>query len=209
MILSTAYLPPIEYFQKIVSVQSITIEKHEHFIKQTYRNRCHILGANGLQVLSIPLVNTHEKTLICDKRISYTQDWQKLHWRSIASAYANSPYFIYYCDELKVFYENKFEFLFDYNTELLKVILKLLKIQTGLKFTDTYQDIRELEMLKQVQHDGECRDFRNTISPKNEIAPASLKPYSQVFSDKHVFMPNLSIIDLLFNMGPDSVECLS
>src|SRR4051812_40110753 len=128
MILSTAYLPPVEYFQKIVSVPNISIEKHEHFVKQTYRNRCHILGANGLQILSIPLTNTHEKTPISKKEIAYAQDWQKLHWRSIRSAYANSPYFIYYEDDLRTFYETRFEFLFDYNTELLKTILKLLKI---------------------------------------------------------------------------------
>ena len=218
MILSTAYLPPIEYFQKIVSSPGIFIEKHEHFVKQTYRNRCHILGANGLQVLSIPLVNTHEKTPMCEKRISYAEKWQKLHWRSIRSAYANSPYFIYYEDALHPFYEKQFEFLFDYNTELLQVILKLMKIKVEMKFTEIYIPPQashpklvsgsDMGMLKQVQHD-EQSDFREILSPKNEIEVSNFKPYSQVFIEKHSFIPNLSIIDLLFNKGPDSIDILS
>ena len=195
MILSTAYLPPIEYFQKINTSTTCVIEKHEHFIKQTYRNRCHILGPNGLQVLSIPLVNTHDKISISDKRISYTDDWQKQHWRSIRSAYANSPYFIYYEDELKVFYENEFEFLFEYNTQLLELLLKLLKMKTEIKFSNVFE--------KEIQD-----DLRNNISPKNEIIGDTFKTYTQVFSDKHGFTPNLSIIDLLFNKGPESKEFL-
>lgn len=195
MILSTAYLPPVEYFQKIISSQIISIEKYEHFLKQTYRNRCHVLGSNGLQVLSIPLINAHEKILICEKKISYAENWQQQHWRSITSAYANSPYFIYYCDELKPFYENKFEFLFDYNTKLLQVLFKLLKIKAEIKFTEIFE--------KEISD-----DFRNTISPKNKIEVARFKPYTQVFSDKHAFTPNLSVIDLLFNKGPEAGEFL-
>jgi hypothetical protein len=195
MLLSIAYLPPVEYFQKIVSAKHFILEKHEYFIKQTYRNRCTLLGPNGLQDLSIPLVNTHDKILIGEKRISYVQNWQQQHWRSINTAYANSPYFIYYTDELKVFYENKFEFLFEYNTELLKVVLKILKIKTEINFTNEFE--------KEVPD-----DFRDVISPKNEIDVSDFKPYSQVFSEKFSFQPNLSIIDLLFNKGPESVEYL-
>jgi len=218
MLLSTAYLPPIEYFQKINSVQSFYIEKHEHFVKQTYRNRCRILGPNGLQVLSIPLINTHEKTLISEKKISYTENWQQQHLKSIKTAYANSPYFIYYSDELQPFYENKFEFLFDYNTELLKVLLKLLKIKTEITFTETFENPNpghselfsapEHPAMKQVQGDVNTGDYRNSITPKNIIEEENFKSYVQVFSDKHTFKPNLSIIDLLFNKGPEALEFL-
>jgi hypothetical protein len=219
MILSTAYLPPVEYFQKIISAKNFTIEKHEHFVKQTYRNRCTILSPNGLQNLSIPLVNTHDKILIGEKKISYVHNWQQQHWRSINAAYANSPYFIYYSDGLKVFYENKFEFLFEYNTELLKALLKTLKIKSEINFTATYisplnrhaelVSASDAESLKQVQRDEYLCDSRYTISPKNEINSADFKPYSQVFSEKFSFQPNLSIIDLLFNKGPESVEYLT
>ncbi len=195
MLLSTAYLPPVEYFQKIISVENFLIEKNEYFVKQTYRNRCAIFGANGVQTLSIPLINEHAKTLITEKRISYKENWQKLHWRSITSAYANSPYFIYYSDELKVFYERKYDFLFEYNTELLKVLLKLTKMEAEIKFAVTFE--------KHVEN-----DFRNTIIPKNKIEETNFKPYTQVFSDRHGFKPNLSIIDLLFNIGPEAGEFL-
>jgi len=196
MLLSTAYLPPVEYFQKIASTDKIIIEPHEHFVKQTYRNRCTIYGANGVLALSIPLENTHDKTTITQKKISYKQNWQKLHWRSIESAYRNSPYYIYYADELKVFYENEFELLIDYNTEQLKVLLKLLKIKTEIAFTEAFE--------KEVEP-----DFRNTISPKTSMEEKNFKPYTQVFSEKHGFKPNLSIIDLLFNKGPETKEFLT
>lgn len=195
MLLSTAYLPPIEYFRKIVSTNAFFIEKHEHFVKQTYRNRCNILGPNGVQALSIPLVNTHDKIPVGEKKIAYAENWQKQHWRSITTAYANSPYFIYYSDELYVFYESKFENLLEYNTEILKLLLKLLKIKTEIKFTESFAT-------------DEANDLRNTISPKT-FHQSTFKPYTQVFSEKFPFTPNLSIIDLLFNKGPESKEFLT
>lgn len=195
MLLSTAYLPPISYFRKIARAGSFTIEKHEHFIKQTYRNRCHIYGANGVQSLSIPLVNTHEKTLITGKKIAYIQNWQQQHWRSLESAYRNSPYFIYYEDALKVFYENKFELLFEYNTELLKALLKLLKITAELSFTADFEK-------------GAAEDLRNAISPKNMVDENNCLRYTQVFEEKHGFKPDLSIVDLLFNAGPQAADLL-
>jgi len=193
MLLSTAYLPPIGYFQKIVSAENIFIERHEHFVKQTYRNRCHIYGANGVQALSIPLVNTHEKTIITKKKIAYVENWQQQHWRSIESAYRNSPYFIYYADEIKPFYENRFEFLFEYNTEILKTLLKILKVKTEIDFTEDF--------VKDAQD-----DLRYTIDPKISDDAAGFKPYTQVFGQKHGFKANLSVIDLLFNKGPDAIE---
>ena len=194
MLLSTAYFPPITYFHKISRSEEILIEAHENFIKQTYRNRCHILGANGVQALIVPLVNTHEKTLISRKRIAYMQNWQHQHWKSIESAYRNSPYFIYYEGGLRPFYEKKYDLLIDYNTAILRTLLKLLQIECKISFTTEY--------LKEPSH-----DHRNAFSPKSP-PPGSFPPYTQVFDGKHPFHPNLSVIDLLFNLGPASREYL-
>lgn len=195
MLLSTAYLPPIHYFKKIATSSTVLIEQHEYFVKQTYRNRCTIYGANGVQDLVIPLENTHEKTPIHQKKIAYKQNWQLNHWRSIESAYRNSPYFIYYADELHPFYTNKYEFLLEYNNELLKTLLRLLKLKGEIQLTDVYE--------KNV-----AEDLRSAFSPKKPIPQNTAKPYSQVFSEKHGFIPNLSIIDLLFNKGPEAYEYL-
>lgn len=194
MLLSTAYLPPVLYFRKIAKSPGIFLEKQEHFVKQTYRNRCYILGANGVLALIIPLVNTHEKTPISEIRIAYNQNWQQQHWKSIESAYRNSPYFIYYADELREFYAGKPPYLLEYNTSLLKVLLRLLKIETEILFTEEY--------LKEASD-----DHRYDISPKN-LRAGIFPVYTQVFGEKLGFQSNLSIIDLLFNLGPDSKSYL-
>lgn len=194
MLLSTAYLPPLSYFQRIARSNQVFIEAHEHFIKQTYRNRCHILGANGVQALIVPLVHTQKKTLISHKRIAYAQNWQHRHWKSIESAYRNAPYFIYYEGELRPFYERRYDLLPDYNTAILRTLLKLLQIECGISFTTDYAK-------------APPGDHRNAFSPKIP-ATSGFPAYTQVFADKHPFQPNLSIIDLLFNLGPASLEYL-
>lgn len=183
MIFSTAYLPPVSYFAKMISADEIMIEGHEHFVKQTYRNRCDVLSANGILTLSIPLIHGGNKELTKDKRIAYAENWQKRHWRGVTSAYRNSPYFIYYEDELRFFYENKFERLLDYNTALLTFLLKKFKSGREIIITQAYEN--------------------ETIFFK---ANEELKPYQQLFTQN--FVPDLSIIDLLFNCGPDSIRFL-
>ena len=111
VLLSTAYLPNISYLSQVLKYDIVVLEKHEHFVKQTYRNRCEILTSNGKLSLSIPLVKQADKELISDKKISYAEDWQKQHWRAITSAYKNSPYFEFFEDEFKPFYENRFEYV--------------------------------------------------------------------------------------------------
>ena len=196
VVLSTAYLPSVQYFQQINKAETIYIEKHENFVKQSYRNRCNVFGANGVLALSIPVIHASDKELITEKKISYSENWQQQHWRTIESAYRNSPYFIYYADALKPFYEKKYEFLFDYNLELLKFLLNNFKIKTEIKFTETFDKSILLE------------DYRYSISPKNKIEESDFKKYPQLFSDKHNFQPNLSGIDLLFNAGPYSKDYL-
>lgn len=195
-IFSTAYLPPVAYFQKIKEASVACIEKHEHYIKQSYRNRCNVMGANGVLSLSIPVINVHDKEIITDTKISYAENWQQQHWRTIESAYRNSPYFIYYADGLKPFYQKKHTFLFDFNAELLQLLIHSFKLSIEIKFTETFNKENFPE------------DYRYSIHPKKEINEADFKPYSQLFSEKFPFVPNLSSIDLLFNVGPYAKDYL-
>ena len=196
IIISTAYLPPVQYFQKINKAESICIEKHEHYVKQSYRNRCNVFGANGVLSLSIPVIHKSDKELITDKKISYAENWQQQHWRTIESAYRNSPYFIYYADALTPFYQKKYDFLFDYNLELLQFLLNSFKIKTEVIFTESFGKSATQE------------DYRYFIHPKIKPKAEEYKPYTQLFSDKYNFEPNLSSIDLLFNAGPHAKDYL-
>lgn len=194
VLLSTAYLPNINYLQQVLKHDVVVLEKHEHFIKQTYRNRCEILTSNGKLNLSIPLIKQADKELIADKKISYAEDWQKQHWRAITSAYKNSPYFEFFEDEFKPFYENQFEYLFDYNTQLLQTVLHILRVQKQIEFT------KDFELNPSGYH-----NFR-TLSDLNNSNDFKVKPYYQVFTDKKGFTPNLSCLDALFNIGLETKE---
>jgi hypothetical protein len=195
ILLSTAYLPSVSYLKKILQHETIIIEKNENFTKQTYRNRCDIVSANGLISLSIPLIKQNNKELISEKKISYTENWQQQHWRTLVSAYKNSPYFDFFEHEFKPFYENKYEYLFDYNLQLLETILKILRVKKTILFTDEYQlkpyNIEDLRILSDLKKNG--------INLKQQA-------YYQLFSDKIGFKENLSCIDALFNIGLEVVE---
>lgn len=195
IILSTAYLAPIQYFTKFVKYDKVIIEAHENFIKQTYRNRCKIYGANGELSLSIPVKKSAPKTTIKELLIDYDTNWRKLHWKSIESAYNSSPYFEYYIDDFLPFYTKKYKYLFDFNTELLKMILENIDISTKIDFTETF-----------FNNEYDMDDFREQIHPKKRNVDKNFKiiEYTQVFQSKHSFIPNLSIVDLLFNEGPNS-----
>lgn len=196
VLLSTAYLPPIFWFQNLITEENVVIEQHEYFIKQTYRNRCEILSANGKLSLSIPLVHQSNKEIINQKRISYAENWQQNHWRAITSAYKNSPYFEFFEDELRGFYERRYDLLIEYNTDIIKTLLKLLRLKKQLIFSGHYS----------VEFEGQ--DLRNSFSPKVSNSHIS-KHYHQVFSDKFDFVPDLSVIDLIFNQGLNSIDYLS
>ncbi|MDD2996471.1 MAG: WbqC family protein [Paludibacter sp.] len=189
---STAYLAPVEYFQYLKTAGKVCIEQHEYYQKQTYRSRCRIATANGIMDLSIP-VEKRNHTLIRDIRISEHSDWQTQHWRSIEAAYNSSPFFEYYADDFRPFFEKKWLFLWDFNMELLHKTLELLDIETEILLIETYEP----------QTGEETLDLREIIHPKKE-ASIPLKSYYQVFATKFGFIPNMSIIDLLFNMGNES-----
>lgn len=200
LLLPTCYLPPASYFAVMMKNQAldVLIEQHEHFPKQTYRSRTSILGANGQLDLYIPVKKGKDHhTKMKDVQISYNAEWQRLHWLSIQTAYRSSAYFEYYEDDFAPFYEQKtYPFLLDYNIELTQLLLKLLRIEKVLGLTAAYH--KEAEGI---------HDLRTLIHPKKPVV-APIKPYRQVFSDRHDFIPNLSIVDLLFNHGPQSAAYL-
>ena len=202
ILLSTAYLPPVQYLSKFLNHPVIWIETQENFIKQSFRNRSVILTANGPEPLIIPVEKGRSpKQKINDLRISYDTNWQHIHWNAIVSAYNSSPFFEILEADFKPFYEQKFEFLFEFNMKLLKVVLDIMEVTTEIKFTKDFEEISTNFL-----------NYREAIHPKPAKAsddstfyPAT---YTQVFDDKFGFVPNLSIIDLLFNCGSASYEIL-
>ncbi|GGI51515.1 hypothetical protein GCM10011425_27270 [Mucilaginibacter galii] len=192
------YLPPVSYFKALNQYKpNILIEKHEHFPKQTYRNRANIYSPDGALTLVVPVVKgskvhtpTHEVKISNDFR------WQRLHWMSLESCYRRSAYFEFYEDGFARFYQQRFDNLFEYNQELLTMILKFLKMPIPLQYTDEYH--REYP---------EATDYRNAIHPKKD-ALVEQKPYFQVFEERKGFLKDLSIVDLLFNQGPQSINYL-
>ncbi|SEB19347.1 WbqC family protein [Pedobacter hartonius] len=193
------YLPPVSYFSALNAVHyEFLLEKEEHFPKQTYRNRTRIYSPNGPLDLFLPVIKGSKyHTKIKDVKISYDFKWQRLHWLSLESCYRNSAYFEYYEDELAPFYHHKFDFLFDYNLELLQWIFKALKKSPELNFTTEY--------IKEVPPE---MDYRSKLHFKTPEPVVPAKPYYQVFEDRSGFLPNMSIVDLLFNQGPQAKNYL-
>lgn len=186
VLLTTAYLPSLSYLREVLRADDVVLEGQEHFVKQTYRNRCEILTANGALSLSIPLEKQADKEITCRKRISYAENWQQQHWRTITSAYKGSPYFEFFEDDLRPFYEQRFELLMDYNTALLKSVLHILRVKKEIRFTEHYDP-----------HPADIKDLRALPHPAKE----AIMPHYQVFSIGSEFVPGLSCIDALFNIG--------
>ncbi len=189
------YLPPVSYFSALQANEfNFILEAQEHFPKQTYRNRTRVSSPNGILDLYIPVVKGSKvHTVIKNVKISYDFKWQRLHWLSLQNAYRNSAYFEYYEDELAVFYHKKFDYLFDYNLELLNWTLSKLKKTAPLSFTTEYIKFPEAQ-----------QDLRDKLNFKNPELTFPAKPYFQVFDDRNGFIPNLSIVDLLFSQGPQA-----
>lgn len=203
-LLTTAYLAPVSYYSKLYQYPHIEIETHCNYIKQTYRNRCNIVGANGIMPLSVPIIKPKEdKCPTRDIQISDHGDWQHLHWMAILSAYGSTPFFEYYQDDLIPFYKKKTKYLFDLNEQLREVICSLLDIHPQVYYTESYR----------TELTGNEKDFREIIHPKKAIKTTDpefkIESYYQVFGQKFGFIPDMSIIDLLFNMGPESVLILN
>ncbi len=193
-VFSTAYLPPIAYVAKALQYTELLIESKETFPKQTYRNRAEIMTAGGVRTLTVPVIrDNHSRTE--EVGIDYKERWNIIHLRTLAAAYSASPYYLYYKDDLEALLTRHYEKLMELNEAMLKWILRLLKADCRLQRTEDYQKMYE-------------EDFRNTFSPKHPYPTDGMKSYYQVFSDRHPFTPNLSIIDLLMNLGPEAKDYL-
>jgi len=197
ILLSTAYLPPIEYFSYIIKAEEVFIEREENYLKQSYRNRCYILSADGLQLLTIPVYKgSFHKTPVKEIRIDYSKRWQQIHLRALSSSYKSSPYFIYYYEIIEKMIQSNYEFLLDLNMHILKAILKMMKIEILLSYTSDFQPT-----------DISNNDLRYKISPKIK-SYYQPKKYIQVFDYGEGFAADLSIMDLVFNMGPEAYKYL-
>lgn len=200
VLLGSTYFGPVQWYQKLNRYENCVIEQHDNFIKQTYRNRCVIPTTNGLQSLSIPVITIADaqisKTPMKDIRISDHGNWRHIHWNALCSAYGESPFFEYYQDDIRPFFEKKWEFLIDFNMEITYKMIELLDIHPIISLTNDF-----------VSSIDDVLDFRDIIRPKHPGSDNSFnaKTYYQVYQHKFGFQPNMSILDLLFNEGNESV----
>ncbi len=195
VLLESLYLPPINYMAQLLRYDTVWIEQHSHYQKASCRNRAYIGTSHGILGLSVPLAkgkNGHQA--MRDVRISYNWDWQKLHWQSLHTAYRSSPYFEFYEADFYPHYQRRFDFLLDFNTALLDTMLNLLKHQA--RFVSTERYVADYNSLQPLLND---QRRQHTKSPN--LCVMAMPPYRQVFADRVGFLPQLSVADLLFNLG--------
>lgn len=197
------YWPCIQYFSKFLLYPQVVVEQHENYQKGSYRNRCILAAANGPLMLSIPLQQgKNQQQSIREVQISYRENWLSQHWRSIQSAYGKTPFFEHYADEIAPFYQNPTPSLFDWNRQLLEKALELLQLPVEVQWSEKYQ--REVS--------PNWVDLRQKIKVKHREQPEDThfkpRPYPQAFLEKRGFLPNLSILDLLFCTGPQAIQIL-
>ena len=207
-LLQSTYFGPVQWYQKLNRYDRCIVEQYDSFHKQTYRNRCVIATANGPQALTVPVEsNGGEKCLMRDVRISDHNQWRRVHWNALQSAYSESPFFDYYADDLHPFFEQRYTFLFDFNEAIRQKVCELIDLHPTVVYASEY--ITELSTLNSQlpTPNSQLSDFRTVIDAKHpQLDPSfEAKRYWQVFQHKHGFLPNLSILDLLFCMGPESV----
>lgn len=203
-ILSSAYFPPVQWMQKL-NRHTCIIEQHDNYVKQTYRNRCIIAAANGPQVLTVPIERTDgQKCPMRDVRISDHGEWRHLHWNALVSAYGESPFFEFYADDIRPFFERKYEFLFDFNLEITHTLCRLLDVQPHFSLSEEY-----IQVPDDASADSPTPlvDYREAIRPKRPLPDTHFtpRPYYQVYAQRHGFMPNISALDLLFCEGPEGI----
>jgi hypothetical protein len=193
---------PVDYFAQLTVGRAI-IEKHAHYSRQTFRNRYSIMAANGSLSLTIPVEKKkNQKIEDKDVKIACHTPWQHNHWQSLVSAYNSSPFFQFYCDEIKPFFAKKHNWLFDFNLKSTELLCELIGIDVDITFTEEYLHNSAADIL----------DLREVIHPRKQpdeaLTGLTTIPYKQVFDERHGFQPHLSILDLLFNKGPEAILVL-
>ncbi len=197
VLLTTAYWPSVPWMHLASDDRKLYLEACEHHQKGSFRNRCLIAGPNGVQQLTVPLLKgKHQQTPIRDVRIAYSEPWQRLHWRSIQTAYGNAPYFAHYAPELSVFFQKKYTFLFDLNEEALAWLFAKLGVQKPIYHTDRYENPASSGFF----------DVRRAVEP-DQIA-FQVPRYGQVFEDRYGFIPRLSVLDALLCAGKYAAEII-
>lgn len=198
-VLSSCYFPPIPWFAIAMQSGNILIDIHEHYIKQTWRNRCCIATANGLMNLVIPVEKYRNHTPMHEIRIDYSTNWQRVHEHAIRSAYGKSPFFEYYSDVILPMYEWQPEYLIEWNEASLNAIIETLSLPMVYENSSEYCEIP-----------GDQSDWRHIIAPGKMDSPKlpAGKRYVQAFEERHGFQAGLSILDLLFCSGPESSQIL-
>ncbi len=198
-IFSCAYFPNVAYMAKWINADKPFIEKHESFVRQTYRSRCHILGANGIITLNIPVMGSRKNIPVSGIRIDNSQQWQIRHWRSLTSAYGKAPFFEHFEDRIQPLLFTRRELLFDFAIESMTECLQMLDLKKEILFTEKFIHT----------YDDSYSDFRVLLNSKNRNKWPSFfnpAPYTQVFGDR--FTPNLSVLDLIFCEGPHAISIL-
>ena len=239
-LLSTTYFGPVQWYQKLNRHRCI-IEQHDNFVKQTYRNRCVIASANGPQTLTVPIERYDGmKCAMRDIRISDHGNWRHLHWQALVSAYGETPFFEYYADDIRPFFEeHRWKYLLDFNLDITQTLCSLLDVRPDLTLSDHYIDADETicgsgslsgaaaglseafesfggavkglgGAAESLGSSSACSlfvDYRDAIRPKHPLPDAEFeaRPYYQVRAQRHGFLPNLSVLDLLFNEGPEGI----
>ncbi|MBO6035412.1 MAG: WbqC family protein [Paludibacteraceae bacterium] len=191
--LPCTYIGSTALYKLMAGASTVYVEVYDHYSRQTFRTRTVIMGANGQEALTIPVVKPEEKTLVKDILINNDKKWQIEHLRALQTAYNTSPFLEFYIDDLMPFYTKKFKYLADYNMQMTQTICSLLGISPELRFTDHYEKVLE-------------NDYRHLVEKHAQVPEClNLEPYYQVFGRKFGFQPNLTILDLIFNMGPESI----
>ncbi|HNQ67351.1 MAG TPA: WbqC family protein [Bacteroidales bacterium] len=198
-VIFSSYFPSNRYISKFIINDKITIDIYENFTKQTYRNRCNIMAANGISSLIVP-IKKNNHCVLKDVEIDYSENWQMNHYRTILSAYKNSAFYDYYIPDILPLLTEKQKFLVDLNSKILEIVFKILNLSPVYDYSNKYIE------------DDDIKDYRNLIHPKSHKSSEDKEfkqaEYIQVFSDRHGFVEDLSIIDLIFNMGPLSISTL-